>query len=143
MTMHWDVVWENWPRFMEGAGVTILLTVVTMAISIPGGLILAFLRLSRFRMVRTVSTAFVEFFRATPLILQIYWTYYVLPECWAAEVCKGFDYRLIARAMIERGWMEPGDGKNLARRIRVPGAGTPRLYSIRAAFLEGDADADR
>ena len=60
------------------------------------------------------------------------WTYYVLPECWAAEVCKGFDHRLIARAMVERGWMEPGDGKNLARRIRVPGAGTPRLYSIRA-----------
>ena len=38
----------------------------------------------------------------------------MLPECWAAEVCKGFDARLIARAMIERGWMEPGDGKNLA-----------------------------
>lgn len=71
------------------------------------------------------------------------WIYYVLPEVWAAEICRGFDHRLIARAMVERGWMEAGDGKNLARRVRVPGAGSPRLYSIRAAVLEADADADR
>ena len=50
-----------------------------MALAIPGGLLLAFLRLSRFRVVRGAATAFVEFFRATPLILQIYWVYYVLP----------------------------------------------------------------
>jgi uncharacterized protein (DUF927 family) len=71
------------------------------------------------------------------------WTYYVLPECWTAEVCKGFDARLIARTMIDRGWMERGDGDNLAQRVRVPGAGTPRVYKITAAFLGADADADR
>ena len=50
-----------------------------LALAVPGGLLLAFLRLSRFRLVRGAATAFVEFFRATPLILQIYWVYYVLP----------------------------------------------------------------
>jgi len=35
--------------------------------------------LPRFRPISVLATAFVEFFRATPLILQIYWAYYVLP----------------------------------------------------------------
>lgn len=58
---------------------TIWLAVVTMALAIPGGLFLAFLRLSPFRVISGGAAAFVEFFRATPLILQIYWVYYVMP----------------------------------------------------------------
>jgi polar amino acid transport system permease protein len=37
------------------------------------------MRLSGIRLIAGLATAFVEFFRATPLILQIYWAYYVLP----------------------------------------------------------------
>ena len=37
---------------------------------------------------RIAATAFVEFFRATPLILQLYWAFYVLPAF--------FDVRLSA-----------------------------------------------
>jgi len=79
MRFDWSVIWDNLGRLAEGAELTVFLAMVTMALAIPGGLLLAFLRLSRFRLVRGASTAFVEFFRATPLILQIYWVYYVLP----------------------------------------------------------------
>jgi len=79
MTFHWDVVWEHRDRFLEGAVLTVELTVLTMALAIPGGLLLAFLRLSPWRVVRGAATSFVELFRSTPLILQIYWVYYVLP----------------------------------------------------------------
>jgi polar amino acid transport system permease protein len=79
MTLQWDVVWEHRDKFLDGAMITIVLTVLTMLIAIPGGLILAFLRLSPLKPVRLAATAFVEFFRATPLILQIYWAFYVLP----------------------------------------------------------------
>ena len=79
MTFDWSVIWNNLGLLGEGAELTVFLAVVTMALAIPGGLVLAFLRLSRFRLVRGAATAFVEFFRATPLILQIYWVYYVLP----------------------------------------------------------------
>jgi polar amino acid transport system permease protein len=79
MTFEWSVIWDNADKFAAGALMTVLLTVVTMALAIPGGLVLAFLRLSPIGLVRRLTTAFVEFFRATPLILQIYWAYYVLP----------------------------------------------------------------
>jgi len=79
MTFDWSVLWPHLDRFVEGAIMTVFLTIATMALSIPGGLALAFLRLSPFAIVHGPATAFVEFFRATPLILQIYWVYYVLP----------------------------------------------------------------
>jgi polar amino acid transport system permease protein len=79
MTLDWSVVWVNLPRLWDGALMTIWLSVVTMALAIPGGLVLAFMRLSRFALISKFATGFVEFFRATPLILQIYWAYYVLP----------------------------------------------------------------
>jgi polar amino acid transport system permease protein len=79
MTFDWSVLWPHWDRFLAGALMTVFLTVVTMALAVPGGLMLAFLRLSRWSLVRRLATAFVEFFRSTPLILQIYWVYYVLP----------------------------------------------------------------
>jgi polar amino acid transport system permease protein len=79
MNLDWSVISDNAGRLAEGAAMTVLLAVATMALAVPGGLLLAFLRLSPFRPVRAAATGFVEFFRATPLILQIYWVYYVLP----------------------------------------------------------------
>lgn len=79
MIFDWSVVWSSLPRLLSGAWMTIWLTVVTMVLAIPGGLLLALMRLSPLRVVSGAATAFVEFFRATPLILQIYWVYYVLP----------------------------------------------------------------
>jgi His/Glu/Gln/Arg/opine family amino acid ABC transporter permease subunit len=79
MNTDWSVVWEyRWP-LLEGAGMTLLLTVLTMIFALFGGLLLALMRLSPLLPVRLFATGFVEFFRATPLILQIYWAFYVLP----------------------------------------------------------------
>lgn len=88
MTFDWSVVTDNLPLLFWGAGVTVLLTVITMILAVPGGLILAALRLTPWTPVRLLATAFVEFFRATPLILQLYWAFYVLPAF--------FDVRLSA-----------------------------------------------
>jgi His/Glu/Gln/Arg/opine family amino acid ABC transporter permease subunit len=88
MNLDWDVVWSNLPRFWDGALMTIWLAIVTMALAIPGGLVLAFMRLSRIGLVARSATAFVEFFRATPLILQIYWAYYVLPAYFDVQLSQ-------------------------------------------------------
>ncbi len=79
MHFDWSVIWDNRERFLEGALMTVWLTVCTMVLAIPGGLALAFLRLSPWRLLRLPATALVEFFRSTPLILQLYWVYYVMP----------------------------------------------------------------
>jgi len=88
MSFEWSVVWSSLPRLLDGAWMTIWLTVATMALAIPGGLALALMRLSPLRLVSVPATAFVEFFRATPLILQIYWVYYVLPAYFDVQLSQ-------------------------------------------------------
>lgn len=79
MNLDWSVIWEYRGAFAVGVLNTVLLTVLTMMISIPGGLFIMALRISRFSFLRTSGLVYVEIFRGTPLILLIYWTFYVLP----------------------------------------------------------------
>ena len=79
MTFDWLVVWRNLDVFIDGVKLTILLAVATMAIAVPGGIVLAMMRMSGIRVLAWIATAFVELFRNVPLILVIYMAYYVLP----------------------------------------------------------------
>jgi polar amino acid transport system permease protein len=88
MSFDWSIVWASLPRLLEGAWMTMWLACVTMLLAIPGGLVLALLRLSPIRPLSIAATAFVEFFRATPLILQIYWVYYVLPAYFDVQLSQ-------------------------------------------------------
>src|SRR3954453_22843221 len=88
VTFDWSVVTGNLGLLLQGAEVTVALTCITMALAIPGGLLLATLRLSPFAPVRGLAAAFVEFFRATPLILQLYWMFYVLPAFFDVQLSE-------------------------------------------------------
>jgi His/Glu/Gln/Arg/opine family amino acid ABC transporter permease subunit len=79
MKYDWTIIWQYRDALAHGVGVTVMLTVVTMLIAVPGGIAIMLLRQSRFRVVSALGTCFVEFFRNLPLILVIYWTFYVLP----------------------------------------------------------------
>lgn len=70
------------------------------------------------------------------------WEYYVLPEAWRGELCRGFDAKAIASAMAERGWLRKGDGGRLTHKPRVPRFGTPRVYIVTADFLSPADEAD-
>ena len=65
------------------------------------------------------------------------WVYFVYPETWKAEVCRSIDETKAARALAERGWLDRGEGRNLARNERVPGEGDKpiRLYVINSKFM--------
>jgi His/Glu/Gln/Arg/opine family amino acid ABC transporter permease subunit len=79
MTLDWSVVWQHRHALAAGTATTFLLTLATMAIAVPGGIVVAFLRLYGWAPVRAAATAYVELFRNLPLILVVYWAFYVLP----------------------------------------------------------------
>jgi polar amino acid transport system permease protein len=79
MNFDWSVVWAHAGELVQGTELTIMLAVVTMLIAIPGGILLALLRLSGSRILSGISASFTEFFRNLPLILVIYAAYYMLP----------------------------------------------------------------
>ena len=79
MTLDWGIVWQHREALAVATGTTILLTVVTMLIAVPCGIAVAVMRLYAWAPVRALATAYVELFRNLPLILVVYWAFYVLP----------------------------------------------------------------
>jgi len=79
MNFDWSVVGAHREALAAATGTTVLLTVATMAIAVPCGIVVAALRLYAWTPVRAVATAYVELFRNLPLILVVYWAFYVLP----------------------------------------------------------------
>jgi polar amino acid transport system permease protein len=67
------------PDLLRGALVSVELTVVVMLLSLVFGLFVALARLSRLRILRVVSTFYVEVVRGTPAMLQLFYVYFVLP----------------------------------------------------------------
>lgn len=67
------------PMLLAGTAVTIKLTLLSMAVAMIVGLVVALARLSRQRLLRLPATVYVEFMRGTPLLLQLFYIYYVLP----------------------------------------------------------------
>ena len=79
MNFDWNVIWTHRGALWDGALMTVGLTVLTMLLAVPGGILLALMRLSSNKLLSSASLAFVEFFRNLPLILVIYWAFYVMP----------------------------------------------------------------
>ena len=79
MTFDWSVVWQHRDALLAGTSTTIFLTVATMAIAVPCGIVIAVLRMYGPAPVRSLATAYVELFRNLPLILVVFWAFYVLP----------------------------------------------------------------
>jgi polar amino acid transport system permease protein len=76
---HFDVVAESLDFLLGGLGLTIALSVVSMAASLLLGLLVSFARLSPWRPLRAVASVYTDFLRGTPLLVQILWIYYSLP----------------------------------------------------------------
>ena len=64
--------------FIQGVGYTLLLSVIAVALAVIPALLLALMRLSKSRIVRTVSGAYIAVFRSTPLLVQLFLIYFGL-----------------------------------------------------------------
>ena len=68
------------PQLLDGAKVTVLITLCSVSAGLLLGIILALGSMSKFKAIKTLSKAYVFFFRGTPLLMQLYFVYYGLPE---------------------------------------------------------------
>ena len=66
--------------FAQGLGFSLLLSALSVMGGTVFGSLLALMRRSRFAPARLVATAYVEVVRGTPLLLQLYFFYFMLPE---------------------------------------------------------------
>ena len=73
------IVWDHLPQLLNGAWLTLRLSFGAFALGFGVAVVLAFLRTSAPRPVRAVVTAYVEFIRNTPFLVQLFIIYFSLP----------------------------------------------------------------
>ena len=70
---------EHGARFIDGTIVTIEQTVLAVVLAVTIALVMALMKMSPFIFVRWPAIAYIELFRGTSLLVQLYWIFFVLP----------------------------------------------------------------
>nr|HPK43324.1 amino acid ABC transporter permease [Synergistales bacterium] len=115
----WGVIARNLPMFLNGAYLTLKISLIALVLSIPVGAVVGLCRISRNRIVSFAAACYVEFFRGVPLLVLLMWIFFVLGRFlrlgsyWSAiiglAIFSGAFVAEIVRAGIEaipRGQME-------------------------------------
>ena len=80
MTWDWNYAAEIAPALVRATTVTIEATIGGMLLAAVLGLLLAVGRMSSIRPLSVLVTTFIEFIRGTPLLIQLFVLFYVLPR---------------------------------------------------------------
>ncbi|MCB9936889.1 MAG: ABC transporter permease subunit [Planctomycetaceae bacterium] len=79
-TSGWRVIWQRGGLLIDAAGMTVLLSVTAMPLAVLIGLAIALSRLYGPGWLRFPAACYVELVRGTPLVLQLYLIYFLLPK---------------------------------------------------------------
>ncbi len=145
----WEFVWEILPRLVQATGNTLIAAGAGYAIALVVGLALALAQRTPYRAFTFVVREFNEFVRSTPLILQIFFIFYVGPQfgirlspwtsgmiaiglhysCYLSEVYRG------GIESVPRGQWEAATALNMTtlqtyRRVVIPQALPPALAGM-------------
>jgi polar amino acid transport system substrate-binding protein len=140
------------PLLLKGAGITIVLSVVSMALAIALGLLLAVTRYYRPPVIGGLATAYVEIYRGTPLLIQLFIIYYGLPNIGialsplaAAIIGLGMNYAAyeaeVYRAGIEavsRGQVEAAQSLGMPRSVTFQTIIFPQAFRISLPAVTND-----
>lgn len=75
-----DFARSIFPELLMAAGNTIVITIMGFSIALLLGLLLALLRRSHLSLLSWPAATVIEFIRSTPLLIQLYFLFYVMPE---------------------------------------------------------------
>jgi polar amino acid transport system permease protein len=74
-----ELILNNMPLFLQGLGRTFLLATMTLLFSTVISVLIGVISVTRFRVLRAVALAYVEFFRGVPLIVNVLFVYFGAP----------------------------------------------------------------
>lgn len=71
-------IFNYWQYFLKGTGYTILISVVSVFFGSILGVVLSFMRMSQNKITKFLATAYVEFVRGTPMMIQVMFIYFAV-----------------------------------------------------------------
>jgi polar amino acid transport system permease protein len=86
MELDFSIVLRFADALAYGLWLTIRLTLICIVTGGALGFLLALARRSKSRLLRVISTVYVEFFRGTPVLIQLFWIFFCLPILLGVEL---------------------------------------------------------
>src|SRR5580658_3442362 len=88
MTYHlsFGFLLDYWSALLFGLATTLKLTVVCVFLGMLLGFVLSLMRTSENRLIYAIGSLYVEFFRGTPVLIQIFWIFFCLPLVLHVEI---------------------------------------------------------
>ncbi|WP_091746355.1 amino acid ABC transporter permease [Propionispora vibrioides] len=74
----WLIVFDSLPVLVQGALVTIQISLIAMTGAVLLGLVVALMRISRIKALQLIAKVYISFFRGTPLLVQLLMLYFGL-----------------------------------------------------------------
>ncbi|MBO2519402.1 MULTISPECIES: amino acid ABC transporter permease [Limnochorda] len=141
MDLRWDLILPRLPYILEGAVMTVKLTAISVGLGLIFGTFLGIGRLAKPWPIRALASAYVTFFRGTPLLVQIFLVYFGLPQfvgplprefagilalslnsaAYVAEIVRA-GIQSIDRGQLEAGWSTGLSHAQTLRYIVLPQA---------------------
>ena len=129
---------EYWKLFLQGVACTVSLSALTVVFGFILALILAICRMGKLKVLKALATVYVELFRATPMVVQIFLIFYVVFD--GVKVLPG--YKLFGFIRFERFFpavvaLSLNSGAYLSEIIRFPHQGRRGGHVPDAGLLPG------
>ncbi|MGH8331120.1 MAG: amino acid ABC transporter permease [Pseudomonas fluorescens] len=86
MPLDFSVVLHYWPVLLKGLGLTLGFTLVCAVLGSLAGFMVSLLRQVRTPLIRLPLTLYVEFFRGTPLLIQLFWVFFCFPVVFGLNI---------------------------------------------------------
>ena len=77
--LRWVFLWRDRSAFLEGFGITILVSLCALLLALVLGVIFGLFSTSNKRGLRGIARVYVEFLQNTPLVVQVFFVYNALP----------------------------------------------------------------
>jgi len=86
MPLDFSVVLHYWPVLLKGLGLTLAFTGACAILGRLLGFTVSLLRQLKTPLVRLPLTLYVEFFRGTPLLIQLFWVFFCFPVVFGLDI---------------------------------------------------------
>jgi His/Glu/Gln/Arg/opine family amino acid ABC transporter permease subunit len=95
-----EIILDALPNLLRGALVTLQLTALSVVLGMVGGSLIGIVRLSASPIVSFAARAYIDFFRGTPLLVQIFMIYFGLPALITNIADRQFSFDRLTAAVL-------------------------------------------
>lgn len=140
--MFMDQYLEIFMKILPGIGVTVSILLTSTCFALLVAFIFGFGRLARFRLIRWICTLYVEVFRGTSLLVQLFWIFFALPAFGirfspflAGTIALGLNYGAYASEIVRGAILAIDKGQTeAAKALNLTGRQTMRYIILPQAF---------